>query len=67
MSFNKLEEKNFILCWWKIIPLPQIFVDILLKIKKTGFPVKVLRSTCTTYKRKKSLIVSDQKKWGRIG
>ena len=42
------------------IPLPQIFVEILLKIKKTGIPVKLLRGTCVTCKRKKSLSVSDQ-------
>ena len=43
-----------------IIPLPQIFVEILLKIKKTGAPVKLLRGACSTCKRNKSLIVSDQ-------
>ena len=43
-----------------IIPLPQIFVEILLKIKKTGAAVKLLRGTCSTCKRNKSLIVSDQ-------
>ena len=43
-----------------IIPLPQIFVEILLKIKKTGATVKLLRGTCSTCKRNKSLIVSDQ-------
>ena len=43
-----------------IIPLPQIFVAILQSIKKTGLPVKLLRGTCTTCKRNKSLIVSDQ-------
>ena len=43
-----------------IIPLPQIFVEILLKIKKTGLPVKLLRGTCVTCKRNRSLIVSDQ-------
>ena len=43
-----------------VIPQPQIFVEILLKIKKTGAPVKLLRGTCSTCKRNKSLIVSDQ-------
>ena len=43
-----------------ITPLPQIFVEILLKIKKQGEPVKLLRGTCSTCKRNKSLIVSDQ-------
>ena len=43
-----------------IIPLPQIFVEILVKIKKTGAPVKLLRGTCSSCKRNKSLIVSDQ-------
>ena len=44
-----------------IIPVPQIFVEILLKIeKKTGLPVKLLRGTCVTCKRSKNLIVSDQ-------
>ena len=43
-----------------IISLPQIFVEILLKIKKTGAPVKLLGGTCSSCKRNKSLIVSDQ-------
>ena len=43
-----------------IIPLPQIFVEILLKIRKIGIPVKLFRGTCVTCKRDKSLIVSDQ-------
>ena len=43
-----------------IIPLPQIFGEILLKIKKTGIPVKLLRGFCSTCKRNKSFIVSDQ-------
>ena len=47
-----LVENNF--------PLPQIFVEILLEVKKTGMPVKLLRGTCSTCKRNKSLIVSDQ-------
>ena len=42
-----------------IIPLPQIFVDIT-QNKKTGAPVQLLRGTCSTCKRNKSLIVSDQ-------
>ena len=42
------------------IPLPQIFVEILQSIKKTGLPVKLKRGTCTTCKRSKSLNVSDQ-------
>ena len=33
---------------------------MLLKIKKTGMPVKLLRGICSTCKRNKSLIVSDQ-------
>ena len=43
-----------------IIPLPQLFVEILQSMKKTGLPVKLLRGTCTTCKRNKSLILSDQ-------
>ena len=43
-----------------ITPLPQIFVELLLKIKKTGMPFKILRGTCVTCKRNKSIIVSDQ-------
>ena len=43
-----------------ITPLSQIFVEILLKLKKTGALVKLLRGTCSTCKRKKPLIVSDQ-------
>ena len=41
-------------------PLPQIFVEILLKIKETGLPVKLFCGTCVTCKRNKSLIVSHQ-------
>ena len=33
--------------------------------KKTGLPIKLLRGTCTTYKRNKSLIVSDQTNMGK--
>ena len=43
-----------------IIPLPQLFVEILQSMKKTGLPVKLLRGTCTICKRNKSLFVSDQ-------
>ena len=43
-----------------IIPVPQVFAEILHKINKTGLPVKLLRGTCTTCKRNKSPIVSDQ-------
>ena len=43
-----------------ILPLPQIFVEISLKIKKTGMPVKLLRGICSTCKNNKSLIVSDE-------
>ena len=35
-------------------------MEILLKIKKTGAPVKLLRGTCSTCKRNKSLKVTDQ-------
>ena len=42
------------------IPLPHLIVGILNKIKKTGFPVKILRGTCVTCKRNERLIVSDQ-------
>ena len=42
------------------IPLSQLFVEIILKRKKTGMPVKLLRGTCSTCKRNKSLVVSDQ-------
>ena len=43
-----------------IIPLPQIFVEILQSIKKTGMPINLLKCTCSTCKRNKSLNVSDQ-------
>ena len=43
-----------------IIPLPLIFVEILLKVKKRGLPVKLLRGTCSSCERNKSIIVSDQ-------
>ena len=42
-----------------ITPLPEMFVEILQSIK-TGMSVKLLRCTCSTCKRNKSLIVSDQ-------
>ena len=44
-----------------IIPLPQRFVERdITQNKKTGAPVKLLRGTCSTCKRNKSLIVSNQ-------
>ena len=43
------------MCWWKTL-----FVEISLKIKKTGLSVKLLRGTCVTCNRTKSLTVSDQ-------
>ena len=43
-----------------IILLPQIFMEMLQSIKKAGLPVKLLIGTCSTCKRNKSLIVSDQ-------
>ena len=42
------------------IPPPEIFLEILQSIKKTGEPVKLLRGTCISCKRNKSLFVSDQ-------
>ena len=35
-------------------------MEIILKLKNTGAPVKLLRGTCSSCKRNKSLIVSDQ-------
>ena len=35
-------------------------MDIILKIKKTRLPVKILRGTCSTCEINKSLTVSDQ-------
>ena len=42
------------------ILLQLILVEILLKIRKTGIPVKLLRGVYVACKRTKSLIVSDQ-------
>ena len=50
---------NHIVLMENIIPLPQKFVEILLK-KNTDMPVKLLRGTCSTCKRNKSPILSDQ-------
>ena len=60
MSFNKLKNNSICVFVEKIISLQQIFVEKLLKTKKTGKPVKLLRSTCSTCKKNKSPIVSDQ-------
>ena len=59
MSFKKFENNSCcVVLVDNIIPLPQTFVEFLPKIQKT--PVKLLRCTCVTCKRNKSLIVSDQ-------
>ena len=57
-AFNKFKVFHIVLVE-NNIPLPQTFVEILLKIEKTGLSVKLLRGTCVTCKRNRSLIVSD--------
>ena len=60
MSFNKFKNNSYCVGGKHYSATTSIRGDITQNKKKTGIPVKLLRGTCTTCKRNKSLIVSDQ-------
>ena len=59
MSFNKFKYNSYCVGGKHFSATTNIRGDIT-QNKKTGAPVKLLRGTCSTCKRNKSLIVSDQ-------
>ena len=59
MSFNKFKNNSYCVGGKHYSTTKNIRGDIT-QNKKTGSAVKLLRGTCTTCKRNKSLIVSDQ-------
>ena len=59
MSFNKFENISYCVGGKHYSATTNILGDITVN-KKTGTSVKLLRGTCSTCKRNKSLIVSDQ-------
>ena len=59
MSFNKSKNNSYCVGGKHYSATTNIRGDIT-QNKKTGAPVKLLRGTCSTCKRNKSLIVSDQ-------
>ena len=59
MSFNKFKNNSYCVGGKHYSTTINIRGDIT-QNKKTGAPVKLLRGTCSTCKRNKSLIVSDQ-------
>ena len=59
MSFNKFKNNSYCVGGKHYSATTNIRGDIT-QNKKTGMPVKLLRGTCSTCKRNKSLIVSDQ-------
>ena len=59
MSFNKFKNNSYCVGGKHYSATINIRGDIT-QNKKTGAPVKLLRGTCSTCKRNKSLIVSDQ-------
>ena len=59
MSFNKFENNSYCVGGKHYSATTNIRGDIT-QNKKTGAPVKLLRGTCSSCKRNKSLIVSDQ-------
>ena len=59
MSFNKFKSFSYCVGGKHYSATNNIHGDIT-QNKKTGAPVKLLRGTCVTCKRNKSLIVSDQ-------
>ena len=59
MSFNKFKNNSFCVGGKHYSATTHIRGDIT-QNKKTGAAVKLLRGTCSTCKRNKSLIVSDQ-------
>ena len=58
MSFNKFKNNSYCVGGKHYSATTNIRGDI--TQKKTGAPVKLLRGTCSSCKRNKSLIVSDQ-------
>ena len=60
MSFNKFKNNSYCVGGKHYSATTNIREDITQNEKKTVLPVKLLRGTCTTCKRNKSLIVSDQ-------
>ena len=59
MSYNKFKNNSYCVGGKHYSATTNIRGDITVN-KKTGMPVKLLRGTCSTCKRNKSLIVSDQ-------
>ena len=59
MSVNKFKNNSYCVGGKHYSATTNIRRDIT-QNKKTGMPVKLLRGTCSTCKRNKSLIVSDQ-------
>ena len=59
MSYNKFKSKFYCVGGKHYSATTNVRGDITVN-KKTGMPVKLLRGTCSTCKRNKSLIVSDQ-------
>ena len=59
MSFNKFVNTSYCVGGKHYSTTTNIRGDFTVN-KKTGMPVKLLRGTCSTCKRNKSLIVSDQ-------
>ena len=59
MSFSKFKNNSYCVGGKHYSGTTNIRGDII-QNKKTGMPVKLLRGTCSTCKRIKSLVVSDQ-------
>ena len=59
MSLNKFKNKSYCVGGKHYSATTNIRGDITVN-EKTGMPVKLLRGTCSTCTRNKSLIVSDQ-------
>ena len=59
MSFSKFKNNSYCVGGKHYSATTNIRGDIT-QNKKNGAPVKLLRGTCSTCKRNKSLIVSDQ-------
>ena len=59
MSFNKFKNNSYCVGGKHYSATTNIRGDITVN-EKTGISVKLLRATCSTCKRNKSLIVSDQ-------
>ena len=59
MSFSKFKNNSYCVGGKHYSATINIRGDIT-QNEKTGAPVKLLRGTCSSFKRNKSLIVSDQ-------